>query len=186
MSLDVCWFHSIVLFYWTYTYNNKFVRNGGQKLLAILIAFGLATSSVLGPCITSKLNTRDAVLISIQFFVGSVIIIYLDEVPKKGYGLLSGVPLFTVANTWWGMHWRFLVLRVTFSVCFRLEREFATIRTLGIIFNWGIWGFVLLRCWMGKSTCLSCFSLNSIKLLYIKNLIKCALNFKKQFWILFM
>lgn len=81
-------------------YNYKFIRDGGQKLLAIFIAFWVATSSVLGSYITNKLKMMDAILISLQFFVGSVIIIYLDEVLKKGYGLLSGVPLFTVANTW--------------------------------------------------------------------------------------
>lgn len=70
-------------------------------MLAILIAFGVATSTMLGPCFTNiLLNTKDALQVGLQLFFGGVIIIYLDEVLKKGYGLVLGVPLFIVANTW--------------------------------------------------------------------------------------
>lgn len=41
-----------------------------------------------------------SILISLQVFVGSAIVIYLDEALRKGYGLLSGIPLCTTANVW--------------------------------------------------------------------------------------
>nr|XP_020179205.2 protein transport protein Sec61 subunit alpha-like [Aegilops tauschii subsp. strangulata] len=40
-----------------------------------------------------------------KVFVGGVIVIYLDEALRKGYGLLSGIPLCTAANVWLqGLH----------------------------------------------------------------------------------
>ncbi|CAL4904903.1 unnamed protein product [Urochloa decumbens] len=68
---------------------------GAQKLIALLIAFALPIRDVLGDSIMS---TLDVILIVLQLFLGGVAIIFLDEVLKKGYGFLSGIPLFTAAN----------------------------------------------------------------------------------------
>ncbi|CAM0147649.1 unnamed protein product [Urochloa decumbens] len=68
---------------------------GAQKLVALLIAFALPIRDVLGD---STMSTVDVILIVLQLFLGGVAIIYLDEVLKKGYGFLSGIPLFTAAN----------------------------------------------------------------------------------------
>ncbi|KAL6626651.1 hypothetical protein ACP70R_030377 [Stipagrostis hirtigluma subsp. patula] len=82
------------------------LRNGVQKLLGILLALGLAIGNVLASSIASKLSTTDAILIVLQLFFGGVIVIYLDEVLKKGYGLLTGIPLFTTANVCASIFWK--------------------------------------------------------------------------------
>ncbi|WVZ95260.1 hypothetical protein U9M48_041051 [Paspalum notatum var. saurae] len=72
-------------------------NNGSRKLLAILIAFGMSVRETLVAC--SACSSMDTALIVLQLFLGAVIIIYIDEVLRKGYGLLpSGISLFTVAN----------------------------------------------------------------------------------------
>jgi preprotein translocase subunit SecY len=72
-----------------------------QKLLGILFATYLSICKVLGSILLSKLTIiGQTILFVLQHFFGSVIVIYLDDLLKKGYGFLSCTPLFSATNIW--------------------------------------------------------------------------------------
>ena len=70
-----------------------FCRNGAQKLLGILIAVGEAVAYVLSGMYGSvgQLGVGNAILIIIQLCFAGIIVICLDELLQKGYGLGSGI-----------------------------------------------------------------------------------------------
>uniref|UniRef100_A0A0E0ER56 Translocon Sec61/SecY plug domain-containing protein n=1 Tax=Oryza meridionalis TaxID=40149 RepID=A0A0E0ER56_9ORYZ len=71
---------------------DRALLNGAQKLLGILIAIGEAVAYVLSG-IVSQLGTGNAILIILQLFFAGIIVICLDELLQKGYGLGSGISL---------------------------------------------------------------------------------------------
>lgn len=77
-------------------------RNGAQKLLGILIAIGEAVAYVLSGMYgsVSQLGVGNAILIIIQLCFAGIIVICLDELLQKGYGLGSGISLFIATNIW--------------------------------------------------------------------------------------
>lgn len=77
-------------------------RNGAQKLLGILIAIGEAVAYVLSGMYgnVSQLGAGNAILIILQLFFAGIIVICLDELLQKGYGLGSGISLFIATNIW--------------------------------------------------------------------------------------
>ena len=77
-------------------------RNGAQKLLGILIAVGEAVAYVLSGMYgsVSQLGVGNAILIIIQLCFAGIIVICLDELLQKGYGLGSGISLFIATNIW--------------------------------------------------------------------------------------
>lgn len=79
-----------------------FCRNGAQKLLGILIAVGEAVAYVLSGMYGSvgQLGVGNAILIIIQLCFAGIIVICLDELLQKGYGLGSGISLFIATNIW--------------------------------------------------------------------------------------
>jgi protein transport protein SEC61 subunit alpha len=81
---------------------NFLLRNGAQKLLGILIAIGEAVAYVLSGMYgsVSQLGTGNAILIILQLFFAGIIVICLDELLQKGYGLGSGISLFIATNIW--------------------------------------------------------------------------------------
>ena len=48
---------------------------------------------------TSSMTTTSMILIVAQLMMAGFIVIMLDEMLKKGYGLGSGISLFIVSNT---------------------------------------------------------------------------------------
>jgi protein transport protein SEC61 subunit alpha len=70
---------------------------GLQKLFAFLFAFAQAVFFVAAGIYGSpaSIGLLNCVLIVIQLFGSAVIVILLDEMLQKGYGLGSGVSLFT-------------------------------------------------------------------------------------------
>lgn len=66
----------------------------------MIITFGQATVSVItglyGP--PSNLGTGVCILLVIQLFVAGMVVILLDELLQKGYGLGSGINLFIATN----------------------------------------------------------------------------------------
>lgn len=87
-------------------------RNGAQKLLGILIAIGEAVAYVLSGMYGSvgQLGVGNAILIISQLFFAGIIVICLDELLQKGYGLGSGISLFIATNIWWvvSIFWSFI------------------------------------------------------------------------------
>jgi protein transport protein SEC61 subunit alpha len=47
-----------------------------------------------------QLGVGNAILIIVQLFFAGIIVICLDELLQKGYGLGSGIPLFVATNIW--------------------------------------------------------------------------------------
>lgn len=77
-------------------------RNGAQKLLGVLITIGEAVAYVLSGMYgdVRDLGAGNAILIIIQLFFAGIIVICLDELLQKGYGLGSGISLFIATNIW--------------------------------------------------------------------------------------
>ncbi len=79
-----------------------------QKLFAIILSIGQATVYVMtgmyGP--PSSLGTGVCVLLVLQLVFASIIVILLDELLQKGYGLGSGISLFTATNICEQIFWR--------------------------------------------------------------------------------
>merc|ERR1712137_729529 len=74
--------------------------NGAQKFVGILICIGQGTAYVMsgmyGPI--AELGAGNAFLIVVQLLVAGIIVILLDELLQKGYGLGSGISLFIATN----------------------------------------------------------------------------------------
>ncbi|ODQ79390.1 hypothetical protein BABINDRAFT_161793 [Babjeviella inositovora NRRL Y-12698] len=79
-----------------------------QKLFAILLSIGQATVYVLtgmyGP--PSDLGTGVCLLLILQLVFAATVVILLDELLQKGYGLGSGISLFTATNVAEQIFWK--------------------------------------------------------------------------------
>ncbi|ESQ47308.1 hypothetical protein EUTSA_v10028090mg [Eutrema salsugineum] len=87
---------------------DRALLNGTQKLLGILIAIGQAVTYVLsgmyGPL--AQLGVGNAVLVVLQLVFGGIIVLCLDELLQKGYGLGSGISLFVATNLCESVIWK--------------------------------------------------------------------------------
>lgn len=74
--------------------------NGAQKLFGILITIGEAIAYVVSGMYGDLgiLGAGNAILIITQLFVAGLIVLTLDELLQKGYGLGSGISLFIATN----------------------------------------------------------------------------------------
>jgi len=81
---------------------------GAQKLFGIVITIGEAVAYVLSGMYgdIKDLGAGNAVLIIIQLFFAGVIVIILDELLQKGYGLGSGISLFIATNICENIVWK--------------------------------------------------------------------------------
>jgi len=81
---------------------------GAQKLFGIVITIGEAVAYVLSGMYGNvrDLGVGNAVLIIIQLFFAGVIVIILDELLQKGYGLGSGISLFIATNICENIIWK--------------------------------------------------------------------------------
>merc|ERR1712023_387389 len=73
---------------------------GAQKLFGMVITIGEALAYVLSGMYgeIKELGATTAILIILQLFVAGVIVIILDELLQKGYGLGCGISLFIATN----------------------------------------------------------------------------------------
>ncbi len=71
--------------------------NGAQKLFGMLITIGQATAYVSSG-MYGEVGIGSAIMIILQLFVAGIIVLVLDELLQKGYGLGSGISLFIVTN----------------------------------------------------------------------------------------
>ncbi|CAN0853586.1 Protein transport protein Sec61 subunit alpha [Linum grandiflorum] len=87
---------------------DRALLNGAQKLLGILIAVGEAVAYVLSGMYGSvgQLGVGNAILIIIQLCFAGIIVICLDELLQKGYGLGSGISLFIATNICESIIWK--------------------------------------------------------------------------------
>jgi preprotein translocase subunit SecY len=77
--------------------SERLLYNGTMKILAFLITIGgailLLLSGIFGP---SSPCPGDHIILFLQLFIGGIIIIYLDEIIRKGWGYGSGISLFII------------------------------------------------------------------------------------------
>merc|ERR1712113_1129242 len=73
---------------------------GAQKLFGMLITMGEAVAYVISGMYGDlrELGGSNAIIIISQLFFAGVIVILLDELLQKGYGLGSGISLFIATN----------------------------------------------------------------------------------------
>ena len=74
--------------------------NGAQKLFGILITVGEAIAYVVSGMYgdIGSIGVGNALLIIVQLFFAGLIVLTLDELLQKGYGLGSGISLFIATN----------------------------------------------------------------------------------------
>lgn len=84
--------------------------NGAQKLFGILITIGEAIAYVASGMYgkLDDLGSGNALLIVLQLFASGMIVIILDELLTKGYGLGSGISLFIATNICESIVWKAL------------------------------------------------------------------------------
>ncbi|KAL1925218.1 uncharacterized protein VTP21DRAFT_101 [Calcarisporiella thermophila] len=82
--------------------------SGAQKFFALLIAFGQATVSVLSGLYgsPSEIGAGVCLLLILQLVAAGLIVILLDELLQKGYGLGSGISLFIATNVCETIVWK--------------------------------------------------------------------------------
>merc|ERR1711935_513123 len=82
--------------------------SGAQKLVGLLITIGEAvayvTSGMYGE--VKDLGAGNAILLILQLFFAGVIVLTLDELLQKGYGLGSGISLFIATNICENIIWK--------------------------------------------------------------------------------
>jgi len=90
------------------TKEDKQLFQGAQKLLGILITIGEAVAYVLSGMYgeISELGSGNAILIIFQLIIAGFLIICLDELLQKGYGLGSGISLFIATNVCENIIWK--------------------------------------------------------------------------------
>jgi len=84
---------------------------GAQKLFGILITIGEACAYVLSGMYgeirgEDGIGAGNAIIIIIQLFCAGIVVIVLDELLQKGYGLGSGISLFIATNICESIVWK--------------------------------------------------------------------------------
>merc|ERR1711939_1072048 len=81
---------------------------GAQKLFGMLITMGEAVAYVMSGMYGDlrELGAGNAILIILQLFFAGIIVILLDELLQKGYGLGSGISLFIATNICESIVWK--------------------------------------------------------------------------------
>jgi len=84
--------------------------NGAQKLFGMIITVGQSIAYVWSGMYgdLAALGAANALLIIIQLFISGIIVILLDELLQKGYGLGSGISLFIATNICENIVWKAL------------------------------------------------------------------------------
>eukprot|EP00747_Dinoflagellata_sp_TGD_P145933 gnl/TRDRNA2_/TRDRNA2_176631_c0_seq9.p1 gnl/TRDRNA2_/TRDRNA2_176631_c0~~gnl/TRDRNA2_/TRDRNA2_176631_c0_seq9.p1 ORF type:complete len:475 (+),score=117.54 gnl/TRDRNA2_/TRDRNA2_176631_c0_seq9:126-1550(+) len=81
---------------------------GAQKLFGMLITMGEAVAYVMSGMYGSvrELGAGNAILIIMELFFAGIIVILLDELLQKGYGLGSGISMFIATNICENIIWK--------------------------------------------------------------------------------
>jgi protein transport protein SEC61 subunit alpha len=88
--------------------DDRTLFQGAQKLFGIVITIGEAVAYVLSGMYgeIKDLGAGNAILIILQLFFAGIIVIMLDELLQKGYGLGSGISLFIATNICENIVWK--------------------------------------------------------------------------------
>ncbi|KAI9483483.1 MAG: SecY subunit of pre protein translocase [Benjaminiella poitrasii] len=107
---------------------------GAQKLFAIFIAFGQASLFVFTGVYGSpnEIGSVRCGLLILQIVFSSIVILLLDELLQKGYGLGSGINLFATANICQNIFWKTMSFRFVETIR-GPEREGALISLFSLL-----------------------------------------------------
>ena len=116
---------------------DRALLNGAQKLLGVLITIGEAVAYVVSGMYgdVRELGAGNAILIIVQLFFAGIIVICLDELLQKGYGLGSGISLFIATNICENIIWKYVLTLPSLTVLYfppfqnRIERNRAERKT---------------------------------------------------------
>jgi len=88
--------------------DDRALFQGAQKLFGIIITIGEAVAYVLSGMYgdVKELGAGNAILIILQLFFAGIIVLILDELLQKGYGLGSGISLFIATNICENIVWK--------------------------------------------------------------------------------
>ncbi|KAJ3527840.1 hypothetical protein NMY22_g9631 [Coprinellus aureogranulatus] len=117
--------------------DDRVLFSGAQKLFALIIACGQATVSVLSGLYGQPrdLGAGVCLLLIIQLIVAALIVILLDELLQKGYGLGSGINLFIATNICESIVWK-AFSPTTVNVGRGPEFEGAIVALFHLLFTW--------------------------------------------------
>lgn len=89
---------------------DRALYNGAQKLFGILITVGEAIAYVMSGMYgnISEVGVGNAILIILQLSMAGILVLLMDELLQKGYGLGSGISLFIATNTCETILWKAL------------------------------------------------------------------------------
>merc|ERR1711988_894758 len=81
---------------------------GAQKLFGMLITMGEAVAYVMSGMYGDirELGAGNAILIIFQLFFAGIVVILMDELMQKGYGMGSGISLFITTNLCESIIWK--------------------------------------------------------------------------------
>jgi len=87
---------------------DRMLFQGAQKLFGMIITVGEAVAYVVSGMYgdVKDLGAGNAILIIVQLFIAGVIVMILDELLQKGYGLGSGISLFIATNICESIVWK--------------------------------------------------------------------------------
>merc|ERR1719387_1092519 len=87
---------------------DRILFSGAQKLFGLLITVGEAVAYVVSGMYgdVKDLGAGNAILIILQLSAAGVVVIVLDELLQKGYGLGSGISLFIATNICENIIWK--------------------------------------------------------------------------------
>merc|ERR1712054_207620 len=82
--------------------------SGSQKLFGMLITLGEAVAYVMSGMYGDlrELGAGNSILIISQLFFAGIIVLLLDELMQKGYGMGSGISLFIATNICESIIWK--------------------------------------------------------------------------------
>lgn len=111
--------------------------SGAQKLFALIISLGHATVYVLTGLYgqPSDLGAGVCLLLIIQLVAAALIVILLDELLQKGYGLGSGISLFIATNICESIIWK-AFSPTTVNTGRGPEFEGAVVALFHLLFTW--------------------------------------------------
>jgi len=116
----------------------RMLFQGVQKLLGLVItliyAVGYVMSGMYGD--VSNLGTGNSIIIILQLFIAGVLVLLLDEMLTKGYGMGSGISLFIATNICEQVIWRSFS-PTTYNMGKGPEFEGAIIATLHLLITRG-------------------------------------------------
>jgi len=117
--------------------DDRALFSGAQKLFALIISLGQATVYVLTGLYgqPSELGAGVCLLLIIQLISAALIVILLDELLQKGYGLGSGISLFIATNICESIIWK-AFSPTTVNTGRGPEFEGAIVALFHLLFTW--------------------------------------------------